>query len=255
MNDKALFILYLKKKLIPINNYIIKEYNETSKSSIVMLCIIILIILLYNIIPAIIQKLNAQGGRQLLNEPINTNVPTIIASYEKLNGSNLFTYQYGISFWFFIHSFPPSTNYNYNKFTSILNYGNKPNILYNPSTNYLMITIEQKGLKEINNNLLNFDNNNNRIVYETNNVLLQKWNNIIINYSNGTLDVFLNGNLVKSNITVVPYMSLDNLIVGTKNGISGGICNLMYFKKALNAINISYLYNIVKNKSPPIIYN
>jgi len=75
----------------------------------------------------------------------------------------------------------------------------------------------------------------------------------MINYSNGTLDVFINGNLVKSAIEVVPYMTLDNLVVGTDGGISGGICNLVYFKKPLNAVNISYLYNIVKDKSPPIV--
>jgi hypothetical protein len=48
-------------------------------------------------------------------------------------------------------------------------------------------------------------------------------------------------------------MTLDNLVVGTDGGISGGICNLVYFKKPLNAVNISYLYNIVKDKSPPIV--
>lgn len=243
----------LKDTIINIQQYVSSEYNRTSKWTIIALIIISVVFTLYFVFPLIIHKLNIQGGTQLIKEAINTDVVKVVASYEKLNGKMTFEYQYGISFWVFIHSFPPSTNSNYNKFTSILNYGNKPNILYNPSTNTLMITTEQKGLKELDNPVLDFDETGNRIIYRQNHVLLQKWNNIMINYSNGTLDVFINGNLVKSAIEVVPYMTLDNLVVGTDGGISGGICNLVYFKKPLNAVNISYLYNIVKDKSPPIV--
>jgi len=251
--EPSKIILYLKNLISKMTTYIITEYNLTSRGSILRLIILIIIITLYFVVPVIIQKINIQGGNQLIKYPIYTNVVNNISSYENLNGGNSFKYQYGISFWVFIHSFPPSTNANYNKFTSLINYGNKPNILYNSFSNTLMITIEQKGLKDLNNILLDFDDNGNRIIYKQHNILLQKWINITINYSNGTLDVFLNSKLVKSSIEVVPYMTLDNLVVGSENGVSGGICNLIYFKKPLNAINISYLYNIVKDKSPPII--
>jgi hypothetical protein len=251
--EPSKFSLYLKNLISKVTTYIINEYNSTSRGSIITLIGTITIITLYFIIPFMIQKINVQGGNQLIKYPIYTNVVNNISSYEKLNGGNSFKYQYGISFWVFIHSFPPSTNSQYNKFTSLINYGNKPNILYNPSLNTLMVTIEQKGLKDLNNIVLDFDDNGNRIIYKHPDILLQKWNNIVINYSNGTLDVFFNGKLVKSSIEVVPYMTLDNLVVGSENGISGGICNLVYFKKPLNAINISYLYNIVKDKTPPII--
>jgi hypothetical protein len=81
------------------------------------------------------------------------------------------------------------------------------------------------------NKLIEFDDNGNRIVYKQKNVLLQKWNNVIINYNGGILDIFLNGELVKSNVEVVPYYTLDNLTVGEDNGINGSICNLVYFNK------------------------
>ena len=245
-------VIYLKNRIYEITRFMRHEYYRTSRVSIIILIIISTIITLYFVIPVLIQKISIQGGKQFITDTIDTNISRVISSYEKLNGSPSFEYQYGISFWFFIHSFPPSTNSNYNKFTSILNYGNKPNILYNPNTNTLMITTEQKGLQELNNTVLDFDDTGNRIIYRQNNILLQKWNNMTINYSNGTLDVFLNGKLVKSAIEVVPYMTLDNLVVGSDRGISGGICNLVYFKKPLNAISISYLYNMVKDKSPPI---
>ena len=89
-------------------------------------------------------------------------------------------------------------------------------------------------------------------MYINDNFLLQKWNNIIINYTGGVLDIFLNGELVKSDIGVVPYYTLDNLTIGENNGINGGICNLVYFSKDLTSTNMYYLYNMVKNNTPPV---
>jgi hypothetical protein len=56
------------------------------------------------------------------------------------------------------------------------------------------------------------DNTRQRIIYKDSNYLLQKWNNIILNYNGGTLDVFFNGELVKSAIEVVPYIDNDTII-------------------------------------------
>jgi hypothetical protein len=116
-----------------------------------------------------------------------------------------------------------------------------------------MVTMEQKDLeKTTENKLTDFDNNGNRIIYKNNNIPLQKWNNIIINYNGGILDIFLNGELVKSEAGVVPYYTLDNFTIGEINGIKGGICNVVYFRKALTRSNIYYLYNLSKKKSPPV---
>jgi len=116
--------------------------------------------------------------------------------------------------------------------------------------------MEQKDLdKKSYNKLLEFDDNGNRIIYTNKNVLLQKWNNIIIQFNGGTLDIFLNGELVKSSIEVIPYMKLDALNIGSDRGVNGGICNVVYYKKPLSITNIYYIYNNVKNKNPPIVNN
>jgi hypothetical protein len=237
-----------------IGKFAVGQYNASSMGSLLMLIFAIILLVVYFTMPSLFNLLNMQGGKQLVNKPVYTDAQYSLATYEQLNGNNNFDYQYAISSWVFIDAMPPNTSSSYNKFTSLLNFGNKPNILYNGTTNTLMITMQQKDLqKTTNNKLTDFDENNNRILYKNSDVLLQKWNNIIINYNGGILDIFLNGELVKSDIGVVPYYTIDNLTIGEDNGIKGGICNVIYFSKALNSSNIYYLYNMVKTKTPPVL--
>ena len=230
------------------------QYSASSMGSLLMLIFAIILLVVYFTMPSLFNKLNMQGGKQLVNKPVYIDSQYSLGTYQELNGSDNLNYQYAISFWVFIDAMPPNTSASYSKFTSLLNFGNKPNVLYNGKTNTLMITMDQKDLKDTTNNkLTDFDENNNRIIYKDNNVLLQKWNNIIINYNGGILDIFLNGELVKSDIGVVPYYTIDNLTIGEDGGIKGGMCNVIYFSKALNSSNIYYLYNMVKNKTPPVL--
>ena len=234
---------------------VISEYKSNSLSTYLLLIgIIVLISLYFIIIPLIQSNFNKQGGKQLLESPINTNNLTTLSSYQQLNETDNFDYQYGISLWLFIDSAPPNMNSNYTTFTSLLNYGGKPNILYKADINTLMITMDQEQLsKKGNNKFIEYDENGNRIIYKNTNFLLQKWNNIIINYNGGTLDVFLNGELVKSSIEVIPYMKYDALTIGTDNGINGGICNVVYFKNPLTLAKIYSIYNNLKNTNPPVV--
>lgn len=235
--------------------------GKQDTGSLIMLAIAICLIVAYFKLPQLFNSFSSQGGQQLVNKPVYTDTQYNLGSYEQLNGKQntdggtvQFDYQYAISCWVFIDAAAPNTNPNYNKFTSLLNFGEKPNILYNAKKNTLMITMQQKDLKNITKNkLIDFDDNGNRIIYVNKDVLLQKWNNIIINYNGGTLDIFLNGELVKSSIEVVPYYKLDNLTIGENEGIKGGICNVIYFRNALTSSNIYYLYNTVKNRTPPVL--
>jgi hypothetical protein len=222
--------------------------------SLMMLLVTIILIIAYFNISKVFNSISTQGGTQLVNKPVYTNTEYNLGNYEELNGSDNFDYQYAISCWVFIDAAPPNMNSNYTKYTSLLNFGNKPNILYNGKKNSLMITMQQKDLNNVTENkLIDFDEQGNRIIYINDNLLLQKWNNIIINYNGGTLDIFLNGELVKSSIEVVPYYTLDNLTIGENDGIQGGICNVVYFRKALSSQNIYYIYNTVKNRNPPTL--
>jgi hypothetical protein len=230
------------------------QYGATNAGSILMLIATVILIVLYFKLPNLLNKFFIQGGKQLINEPVNTTGLRSLGTYQELNGSENYDYQYSISFWFYLDANPPNTNPSYNKYTSLLNYGNKPNVLYCGKTNTLMVTIEQKDLeKTTRNKLTDFDENGNRILYINDKVLLQKWNNMIINYSGGILDIFLNNELVKSDIGVVPYYTIDNLTIGENEGLNGSICNVVYFRHPLNTTNMYILYNMVKDKTPPIL--
>ena len=45
------------------------------------------------------------------------------------------------------------------------------------------------------------------------------------------MDIFIDNNLVVSKTGIAPYMTLDNITAGSKNGINGGIKNVLYFNK------------------------
>ncbi len=237
-----------------VGNSIPSEQKSTPTSAIIAFTLAVLLLVVYFKGPSLFNVLNIQGGKQLVNQPVYTNAQYSLGTYADLNGSDAPDYQYAISCWIFLDATAPNMNASYSTYTSLLNFGDKPNILYNGKTHTLMVTIQQSGLKHsTQNKLIDFDENGNRILYKNENMLLQKWNHIIINYSGGVLDVFLNGELVKSDVGVVPYYSLDNLTIGSDDGIQGGICNVVYFNKSLTSANIYYLYNMVKNKSPPVL--
>ncbi len=230
-----------------------------------------------------------QGGQQLINQPMPIDVLTNVSTYQLLNDSDNFNYQYALSCWVYLDAFPPSTNSSYTKIATILSYGENPTIKYSSNDNTLYITVKQqteekhiidyihkqeieikpneikkwqniqKNIKETIEEVKSMpfgndiDADGNRIIYKHSDVLLQKWNHIVLNYNGGTLDVFYNGKLVKSAIEVVPYMKMDMLTVGTENGISGNIANLMYFNQPIDILTINNLYSSLKDKNPPSI--
>ena len=269
----CIFVSIIDTIVIFFSRQNIDKIEIGNRTEFILLGFGLLLIGLYFTLPYLENYISLQGGTQLINEPIYTNSQYDLASYIQLNNINtkdinkkdtkiIYDYDYGISFWLYIDSNATSRD----KYMTIFNYGDKPRVLYKSSTNTMMITeqsnesmptnpINNSNIKNIQTNITDTDDNGNRIIYKRKNILLQKWNNIIMNYSGGTLDIFYNGELVKSEPNVVPYMTMDTLSVGENNGINGGICNLVYFKNTLTKRQIYYLYNSVKDKNPPSLYS
>ena len=237
-------LMYIPCLILDIINSIKKEYNGTTPTAVMVLGFDVVLYFIIWILPKLIQYLFDVPGQQLINEPIYTDQSKVLGNYENLapdiNGENeKYKYNYALSCWIYINPQPPNTGEEYTTFTSLLNYGNKPNILYKADTNTIMIKMKIKTDDE-------------KIIYKSNNFLLQKWNNLVVNYDGGTLDVFINNKLVVSHNSVVPYMSFDKITSGATNGIQGGICNVKYYERVLNINEIHQVYNSVKNKDPPI---
>ena len=278
--------------------------------------------------------------KMILKDPVYTNKFRKIPINDiDLGASN---YNYSISSWFFIHQVPPNAKITSNKYTSILNYNNKPNILLKSNENKLKITfdgvrknkqkdrlltdkiiliinnlitqIEEKRItkSEIDTSFKIWDkifkrfkdrsdipqyfkdfleskkdtaifklketeteiNYLNRIkkyiinyerpleqeekvertieILNTDKIKLQKWNNIVINYNSGTLDIFINGKMVATDTSIMKEINSSYITIGQEQGVDGGICNIVYYPKPLSINEIGALYNLLKDKSPPI---
>lgn len=71
----------------------------------------------------------------------------------------------------------------------------------------------------------------------------QKWNNIVFNYNHNRVDLFINGDLVKSHIfeaSKEPIREYDKDLfkIGGDN-LDGAICNIKYYKKPLTKYQIT----------------
>lgn len=227
--------------------------NEATKTNLILLIIVVIMYLTYFVFyPYFMYNRQTQDGLLLINEPISIRNKTTLASYQTLQETEEFDYQYGISFWLYLDSENPSINLASNKYTSVINYGDKFRLEYNVRLNTMRLVTLKNGIQPTDKVNKSYDELYN-VVFEMKDILLQKWNNIIINYAGGTLDIFYNGSLVKSKIKVVPFMEYDTLDVGSDKGIFGRMCNVNYFKVPLTTSQIYTLYNSVKDKTPPIV--
>jgi len=296
-------ILYIPCLVVNVFDYLTGQYYQTKQTEMMLLLLGLglfasFFLIKFYLYPRVSTKYYGQGGKSWVNDPIPTEKQTSVATYQQLNenapvntnissndsdlqnSSEKYNYQYAMSFWFYLDSFPPSASSENNKTSNLLCYGENPCVKYDGITNTIFITVKNDGdsrialrkqrqhrkegftISDIKNKIEevktmavsnDLDSMGNRIIYKHSNVLLQKWNNIIMNYKGGTLDVFYNGELVKSAIEVVPYMKFDMLTVGSNNGISGNVANLVYFDTPIDYLQVHTLYNSLKGSSPPII--
>ena len=102
-------------------------------------------------------------------------------------------------------------------------------------------------------------NDNFRIIYGSKgshdvSIRSQKWNNFVITYDGTQVDLFVNGNLERSEQLDAPirYSPLDQVVVGDENGIDGAICNICFYPNPMTSSEVAQSYNLLSSKNPPI---
>lgn len=201
------------------------------------------------------------------------NVSNLVAksNEETMNNTENTIYNYSLSFWFFIDTNTPSASIAYSTYTPILSYGTTPIIMYNYLKQSMIITSSSDNPfyptldpSKINDPNGRYKNSNLKIIYETKNIPLQKWVNLVVLYNSSIVDIFINGELVKSNISLSPTPSehihnpdipqIISLMAGYSNGINGKLCNIIYYDRKIGLEQIERLYLSVKDNNPPIFY-
>tara|TARA_A100001011_G_scaffold398231_1_gene501900 strand:+ start:13062 stop:14195 length:1134 start_codon:yes stop_codon:yes gene_type:complete len=177
---------------------------------------------------------------KMKNDFIHQESSSLVHLINRTNHIQDYNYHYGLSFWVYFDPHIHRIQTSQNKRGFIMTYSNSPKIFYDYDTSELKITIE------------NCENENNRcvenLVYKTKEILFQRWNHFVVNYNYGTLDVFINNNLVLSKTNVSPYIENAFLKFGSDREplYNCGICNIKYYDKPLNLLNIGEIYKTKK---------
>ena len=142
-----------------------------------------------------------------------------ISSSDMANSSQSTNFAYSV--WFFVEDW----SYKYGEKKTILVRNEEepcPNIFFDPMENNIEVVISD------------YNDRLNRCRIE--NVPLQKWVCLIVSVYNQTLDLYLDGKLIKTCVLDgVPKLDASKDVLVTPNGgFSGWISNIQYWDKAMN---------------------
>ena len=205
----------------------------------------------------IVKKVKDSKKTKLVGSLHNGKVPFVVKSKDipKSEYGN----EYTVNFWFYMNDW----EYRDNKPKCILFRGDKdatstsPGIWFFPKHSNLKISFQLQSEKPADNenlpssscpNSMNPINNpdmlkKHRGSCNVKHVPLQRWNNVSISLWNQTIDVYLNGRLVRSCVMPeYPVPSSGDIYVSHYGGFNGYISNLQYFASTLNSNQIQSIY-------------
>lgn len=270
------FIFYIPCLISDFIQAVIKESNETPRTTFILFVVEISLIIFYLYLFPMIQSTIQQNSIVLLNNPImlsgSTRVDadlkiqkfdevimphkTSILNYGNVDPDKTIRQRFALSMWIYINPLSAS-KLGYTKETNIFNYGYlgtggtgdsnvHPQIVHKPNTNGKNIRIYLTSI--------------NGKPYDTT-IPYQKWNNIVFNYNGDSIDIFINGSLEYTHLFTndqPKFLDTDIMVVGQDNGfinndsVYGSICSIIYNKEPLTNTDIIYNYNTMMYKNPPV---
>jgi len=236
------FIFYIPCLFYNLIEYVSLELKLTKKPIWILLLIELILIILLGALPFIFKSFSSHDGKTILKNPKYLNNRIDLGTFkslgigfkdrtkdEKKKKNPIYKYNFAISSWIWINPQSNSTSKVYNKIGSLLNYGNVFFIKY--KNNKFEVYAKQ-------------GDGDNKLIYKSKNVLFQRWNNFVINYYGGTLDLFINNKLVLSQINILPIFQNSKILAGQKDGINGGIRNVVYYNNVISRNKIRTIYNL-----------
>jgi hypothetical protein len=239
------FILFIPCLFSDFIEYLYGDFATTPKIVYLLFVFELILILLYLYIPKILKKMQERKGNTIIDTPIRINYRNDATNYIDMqstppppsNVQNLLVKpeanirrQFALSMWMYVVPMPPN-HVPYNKPANILNFNNHPSIVYNGTDKKFTI----------------YYNNVDSDVFDA---PLEKWNQVIVNYDKDTVDLFLNGVLIKTHTRKVTSESFnigDILTTGQENGLQGGIAKVVYYEQPLLSHEIGTAYRYEKD--------
>jgi Concanavalin A-like lectin/glucanases superfamily len=254
-------IFYIPCLLIDFYNYVLNEFQMTSRPVYILFFTEILLILLYIYLPMLLQyfvtkssdtivlldKSEFLDARKVIGNSyqLRMTIPDVPGNTLSDNVKYAYRKSYAISMWTYLNIQPPN-NASYAEETTIFDYGNgKPKITY-----YNNMSSDKTQNKYI---FYFTDSTTNPASYSLT-LPSQKWNYIVFNYYSDKVDLFINGILERTFVfheNMPNYLAIDHVVIGSDPGLDGAICNVNYFTSPLSKSKISGTYNLLMAKNPP----
>jgi len=246
-------LFYLPCLLIDFVEYMKQQFKLTTNTTYILFITELILIIFYLYFPKLATKvLSGTNGTPILSDSrfltheYSLNINNMMIKEKKSNKpdqeTTKTTYRedFAISMWTYIN--PQPDNYSaYHNESNIFTFAdNTPRITYYNKPDDI--------------------NNRNKLVfyYKEDQYTItnepQKWTNIVLNYSSNNLDIFINGELKRTFTITEPnnYNTSNEIVIGSKNGLDGAICNISFFDKNLSKFEINNIYKLLMNKNPPV---
>jgi hypothetical protein len=246
--------------------YIKDVLHKNHGIALYMLVVEVALIVWYILSPKVYTHIQeGSEGKQVFNEPLS------LKKDQHFNSPFEFKANYALSFWVNLIPQPKEFEATGSTFVNLVDYGGKPRLMYNASSNTLRVTVRMPTENKVPNELemkqaydaaydaaVTVGENEavakaagdrardamsagvvqeDVLIADIKNVPLQRWHHIVLAYNNGTFDVFLNGVLYNSTEGVMTDTVNSNLLIGAFKGNRGQICNFTFYQNGIDPTN------------------
>lgn len=271
----AYFIFYIPCMISDFIKTVLEELKITNKEVYILYIIEAVLVFLLFFFPPMMKKIVSTGGIEVLYNPVFLDKEMSLTSYEEIKSIDKEPQSYSISLWTYMNTGSNSNNV-YKNGGHVLSYGDLV-IKYKNNNNEILdmkAVVSEYDKSGTNDNLdptYGIHKENIKDLYDNEKRItdifeiqiagqtkelklpLQRWSNIVINRTYNDIDIFINGKLTTSFVPSNFELTSTDRIKTGHNGLSGAICNVMYYNNPQTKSQVAYNYNLYQPLNPPIL--